>query len=176
MDVCISVSLFLLRSMDSVLNVPYLTSAAAIVVVSIGWWYMTRSKSSVKGNLILKPNPQSLAEYIRDFDRFNRSGSIDGSIGNQTVSDMYCLSTSLGMDVLLALGIHPPAIHQPFFQIRQNCIVFKGFIGEGKGSLPDSKYSDRILTVTWNRENCEDRSICVSYEIKQANRRNIREC
>lgn len=162
--------------MDSVLNVSYLTSAAAIVVVSIGWWYMSRVKSSIKGNLILKPNPQSLAEYIRDFERFTQRGSIDGSIRDQSTNSMYCLSTSLGMDVLLALRIHPPAIHQPFFQIRENFIVFKGFIGEGKGSHPETKYSDRILTVTWNRENRADNSICVLYEIKQANRRNIREC
>ena len=158
-------------------NVSYFTTGIAVAVVSVSWWYMTRRRrQSRTGHLVLNPNPASLAEYTRDFERFKKSGVIDGQVKEQSINNMYCLSTSLGMDVLLALGVHPPAIHQPFFEIVSDCIVFKGFIGEGRGTYPERKYSDKVLTVIWDSRNCEDAFIRVSYEIKCVDFQSIREC
>ena len=65
---------------------------------------------------------------------------------------IYALSTSLGMEVLLKLGVMPPMISQPLFVVHTATgdVDLFGFIGEhlrGEGG-PDSKYTDWFVQIT----------------------------
>jgi hypothetical protein len=65
---------------------------------------------------------------------------------------VYGLSTSIGMEVLLKLGVMPPMISQPLFVVNTNSgdVDLFGFIGpniRGDGG-PDSKYTDWWIQIT----------------------------
>jgi hypothetical protein len=65
---------------------------------------------------------------------------------------IYSLSTSLGMEVLLKLGVMPPMISQPVFVVHTNSgdVDLFGFIGDNvRGDNgPDSKFTDWFVQIT----------------------------
>jgi hypothetical protein len=65
---------------------------------------------------------------------------------------VYSLSTSIGMEVLLKLGVMPPMISQPLFVVHTDTgdVDLFGFIGpnvRGDGG-PESKYTDWMIQIT----------------------------
>lgn len=64
---------------------------------------------------------------------------------------VYALSTSLGMDVLLKLGVMPPIISQPVLVVSvwSGEVDLWGFLGtELYGDRPDRKFSDWLARIT----------------------------
>jgi hypothetical protein len=65
---------------------------------------------------------------------------------------VYSLSTSLGMEVLLKLGVMPPMISQPVFVVHTHSgdVDLLGFIGDHLrgNSGPDSKFTDWLVQIT----------------------------
>ena len=159
-------------------------------VTAVAYWYMfgrSRRVASRFGVLVLTPKPSSIDEYKRDFERFKQYGGIEGLRTDSSVDDYkraYCLSTSFGMDVLIALGINPPVVHQPLFVVGGDPefgVSFYGFIGQPKGSRPDKKFSNQVLIVrTDDIFHDKTSSVRVSYEIKSFSDgngpENIRDC
>ena len=178
-----------MQSILSEVSPTVVTGFVAVATVAI-LWYMQRQPGSIQyqsGYLILSPNPSSMAEYRRDLERFKQCRGIEGwtdSMESQMndVKFAYCMSTSLGMDVLLELNIIPPVVHQPLFVVQSDplSVTFFGFIGTTpKGSRhPDKKFSNQVLTV--RRDGIEGDKIRVYYEIRtygdSNGPKNIREC
>ena len=65
---------------------------------------------------------------------------------------VFSLSTSIGMEVLLKLGVMPPMISQPLFVVHSDTgdVDLFGFIGPNvRGDDgPDSKYTDWWIQIT----------------------------
>ena len=189
--VCYSTSFFA-EFMQSILfevSPTVVTGFVAVATVAI-LWYIRRQPGSVQyqsGYLILSPSPSCITEYKRDLERFKQCGGIDGwtdSMESQMndAKFAYCMSTSLGMDVLLELKIIPPVVHQPLFVVQSDplSLTFLGFIGSTpKGSShPDKKFTNQVLAV--KRDRIEGEKIRVFYEIRTYGDSNgpksIREC
>ena len=194
---CLPTPVLALVLMDEIITVSptVVTAAVAAVTTVIAVWYWQRRQSlpssvqSQYGTLILTPNPSSLAEYKRDFERFKQFGGIDGWTDKMDhklnhIVNAYCMSTSFGMDVLVALKILPPVVHQPLFvvsDVDEFSVSFFGYIGPPKGSRPDRKYSNQILKVKREETLKDGEQIRVSYEIQTYRDeslvpQNIREC
>ena len=157
---------------------PAVVTAVAVSSVVVYWYMRIPTRNVVSrqsGNLVLSPKPSSIDEYKRDFDRFKRFGGVDGwkIEMDPKLNDFktaYCLSTSFGMDVLLALGMNPPVIHQPLFVVSSDTVndlslSFFGFIGTPRASFPrpDQKFSNKILRV--RVDGFDQDSVKVFYEI-----------
>ena len=174
--------------MDNFVSQVSTSPIGALVVVAAavagGYWYLSQKPSSShsredssvvvisqrEGKLLLSPNPSLLEEYRRDYNRFKNCGSIEGldnitEVSQDDLSLMYCLSASIGMDVLLALDMVPPIINQPLFIVgANNDLSFHGFIGPAIGDRPDEKYSNQVLSVLF-RGIDDDGKVKVDYDI-----------
>lgn len=63
---------------------------------------------------------------------------------------VYALSTSLGMDVLINLGVRPPFISQPVLVVCTSTgeVELVGFVGKDiRGERPDTKFTDWLIKV-----------------------------
>ena len=121
------------------------------------------------GNVILKSaggdvtvykaaDPEAPDRVVRDLVKLLPSGAdIDGLV--------YSISTSIGMDILLKIGISPPIISQPIFVVHTSTGVVElvGFVGSDiKGAAhPDFKFTDWVI-----RMRLDSRQSRVEYEIR----------
>ena len=145
------------------------TTIGVTLIVGLGAFvYLKLIKSNEekqlqKGMVIVCPKSTLNEEYSRDFLRFLKSGSIkilsDRELRIATESDivntvgihMYSLSTSMGVDVLSAMGYHPPVMYQPLFVVDGVKVVLYGFIGgDVCGDRPDRKYTSKICTIEYD--------------------------
>ena len=79
---------------------------------------------------------------------------------------VYALSTSLGMDVLLKLGVMPPIISQPVLVVSVSSgeVELWGFVGsELYGDRPDTKFTDWLARITVRTNGQHQR---ISYHVK----------
>jgi hypothetical protein len=64
---------------------------------------------------------------------------------------IFSLSTSLGMEVLLKIGVVPAMISQPVFVVHTGTglVELLGFIGDNvRGTSPDSKFTDWLIRIS----------------------------
>ena len=64
---------------------------------------------------------------------------------------IFSLSTSLGMEVLLKIGVVPAMISQPAFVVHTGTglVELVGFIGDNvRGASPDSKFTDWLIRIS----------------------------
>jgi hypothetical protein len=80
---------------------------------------------------------------VRELVKLMPSGTdIDGLV--------YSLSTSIGMDVLIKIGVTPPMVSQPIcvVHVATGEVEMLGFIGKDlKGERPDCKYTDWLIRM-----------------------------
>jgi hypothetical protein len=80
---------------------------------------------------------------IRDLVKIMPKGTdLDGLV--------YALSTSIGMDVLIKMGVNPPMVSQPIcvIHVATGEVEMLGFIGKDlKGERPDCKYTDWLIKM-----------------------------
>jgi len=80
---------------------------------------------------------------------------------------VYALSTSLGMDVLLQLGVKPPIISQPVLVVSTHTglVELVGFVGKDiKGERPDCKHTDWLMRISMRTDSGNKHT--ASYEVR----------
>lgn len=117
--------------------------------------YVKSASGEVK--LFKSANDGSPDTVVRDLVKLLPKGTdIDALV--------YSLSTSLGMEVLLKLGVIPPMISQPLFAVHTSTgeIELVGFIGDNlrgaEGGGPDTKYTDWLIRISVSPCSKEDSS------------------
>lgn len=116
------------------------------------------------GTVSVKICLENESEYRRDFTRFHKSGAIYGWNGSVDCRLAYSLSTSLAIDVLTYLHIHPPTVSQPIYVFTEGKVTLFGFVGPSRGDRPDRKFSDWIIRISLRKS--ED---VADYDIEPAN-------
>lgn len=88
-------------------------------------------------------------------------------LGTDIDALVYALSTSLGMDVLMDLGVRPPIISQPVLVVSTSTglVELVGFVGKDiKGERPDCKFTDWLIRISMRTDSGLKET--VSYEVR----------